>query len=348
MKLSIKGISPLQRKIIIPLIIIAVLLFITNFSLDLFWNDRVSKVEQKEEIDTAGIKKVFKESLYDLGFEDKWIKALTKGSKFKSSEEKAASYSISVPADLPITVILNEIFISFQKYDVHIKSEEQKINGKTLLELSLRNKPELNAEFYYDKSINRNAGNIGIFVTGITNLGTDDIKIFLSIPETFELLLIPSKNAAELLKTLNDNKKRYGILFNDGIPDIEYKLSSKYSRARLKSSIRNILGKFSEASIFIIDEKSKLYSSDVYPLLKEEFNKRKLKLIPEDSLSNISEESNSNVLENFKETIEKTKRGEEAVFIVTSGEFKLLQKEIAKYRKVGYKFVLPSELINSY
>ncbi len=346
MNLSVKGISPLQRKIIIPLIIIAVLLFIVNFTLGLFWNDSVLKVEHKEEIDTAVIKKVFKESLYDLGFEDNWIKPLTKGNKFKSSEEKTASYSVSVPADLPITIILNEIFISFKKYDVHVKSEEQKINGKTLLEVSSRNKPELNAEFYYDKSINRNAGNIGIFVTGITNLVTDDIKIFLSLPETFELLLIPSKNAGELLKTLNDFKKKYGILFNDVIPDIEYKLSSKYSKARLKSSIRNILGNFSEATIFMIDDKSKLYSSDVYPLLEEEFNKRKLKLIPEDSLSNLSE-SNTNVLENFKETIEMTKRGQEAEFIVTAEEFKLLQKEIARYRKVGYKFVLPSELINS-
>ncbi|MEJ2617610.1 MAG: hypothetical protein P8Z35_21830, partial [Ignavibacteriaceae bacterium] len=252
---------------------------------------------------------------------------------------------VAVPDDLPITVVLNEIFILFKNYDVNVKSEEQKINGKTLLKISSGNNLRLACEFFYDKSISRNAGNIGIFITGITDLTDEKVKTLLSIPETFEMLLVPSKESSRILKSLKEYKKGYGILLNDNITDLEFKLSSKYSNSRLRSSIRNILGKFPRSSVFIIDDNSKLFSSDVYPLLKKEFTKRKLKLISEDSLSELTNEGNNSALKDFRYKIEKTKRGKKAEFVVTSEEFRLLQPEIVKYRKVGYKFILPSELI---
>ncbi|MGB8318783.1 MAG: hypothetical protein WCE54_11700, partial [Ignavibacteriaceae bacterium] len=251
----------------------------------------------------------------------------------------------AIPVDLPITVVLNEIFISFKNYNLSIKSEEQKINGKTLLKISSGNNLKLTSEFFYDKSISRNAGSIGIFITGITNLDDEKRKALLSIPETFELLLVPSKQSSLILKTLRDFKRGYGILLNDDITDLEFKLSSKYSDRRLKSSVRNILGKFPGSSVFIIDNQSNLFSSNVSPLLKEEFKKRNLRLVSEDSLSELTNEGNNNTLKDFRDKIEATKRGETAEFVITAEEFRLLQPEIIRFRKVGYKFVHPSELL---
>jgi hypothetical protein len=334
-----------SRKIVISLFIIVIILLLANITLEYLWNKKAPGTEFKKEIRLAGIERIFNESLANLGLEKKWIK-LQKNRKISPSDRKNyISYSVAVPSDLPITVVLNEIFISFKNYNVSIKSEEQKINGKTLLKISSGNNLKLTGEFFYDKSISRDAGSIGILVTGIANLTEEKSKLLLSTPETFELLLVPSKESLRILKTLKDYKKGYGVLLNDDITDLEFKLSSRYSKPRLKSSIRDILGKFPGSSVFIIDDNSNLYSSDVYPLLKEEFAKRKLKLISEDSLSELSNEGNNRALQDFRVKIEKTLRGEKAVFMITSDEFSLLQPEIIKYRKVGYKFILPSELL---
>ena len=335
-----------SRKIIISLFLIVIILLLANLTLEFIWNHKVPQPEYKKRIDLKGIEKIFNESLANLGVEKDWIKLQKKRKVSTSvSGENYVSYRVAIPTDLPITVVLNEIFISFKNYDVNIKSEEQKINGRTLLKILSGNILKLTGEFFYDKSISRDAGSIGIFITGFTNLTDENVKSLLSTPETFELLLVPSKESSRVLKTLKDYKKGYGILLNDDITDLEFKLSSKYSRERLKSSLRNILGKFPASSVFIIDNHSNLFSSDVYPLLKEEFKKRKLMLISEDSLSNFTNEGNSSALKNFRNKIEETRRGEKAEFIITPEKFRLLQPEIIKYRKVGYKFILPSELI---
>lgn len=329
-----------SRKIIISLFIIVIILLIANLTLEVIWNHKVPENLNKKPIELNGIEQILKESLANLGIENNWI-TLQK----KRKKSLAVSYSAAIPPDLPITVVLNEIFVSFKNYDVNIESEEQRINGRTLLKISVKNNLKLSCEFFYDKSISRNAGNIGIFIKGITKLTNEEVKTLLSTPETFELLLVPSKESVILLRTLKEYKKGYGILFSDDITDLEFKLSSKYSKGRLKSSMRDILGKFPNASIFIIDDNSNLFSSDVYPLLKEEFKKRKLKLIPEDSLLILTDEGNNSALKDFRIKIQRTKRGEKAEVIVTAEEFKLLQPEIIRFRKVGYKFILPSELI---
>jgi hypothetical protein len=344
MNLSIKERDSRKRKIIISLFTLVIALLIVNLVLEFVWPDEAPKNVNKKEINRTGIDGKFKESLLNLGFENSWIKSKNQ-KKNKSSSENYLSYDVAVPADLPITVVLNEIFDSFKNYEVEIKSQEQKINGKTLVKIFVGKNLELSAEFYYNKDISRNAGSIGIFIIGINDLKSDELNNLLSIPETFELLLIPSKSSSDILNTLNHYKRGYGILLNDGITDLEFKLNEKYSKGRLKSSIRNILGKFVRASIFMIDDNSNLFSSDVYPLLKEEFIKRKLKLVVEDSLSNLTGESSNSALKNFRNKIEETKKGEKAEFVITSEQFQLLQPEIIKYRRIGYKFLHPSELI---
>ena len=335
-----------SRKIIISLFMAVIILLLANLLLEVLWNDKAPQPEYKKEINSQGIDRIFKESLANLGIENNWINLQKKRKTSSSlSGKDLISYKISIPADLPITVVLNEIFISFKNYNVNIKSEEQKINGKTFLKISSGNKLKLTAEFFYEKSISRDAGTIGIFINGITGLDDEKVQTLLSIPETFELLLVPSKESSRILKTLKDFKRGYGILLNDDITDLEFKLSSNYSDRRLKSSLRNILGKFPGSSVFIIDNQSNLYSSDIYPFLKEEFKKRKLKLVPEDSLSELTNEGSNNALKDFRNKIEATKRGERADFLITAEEFRLLQPEIVKFRKVGYKFILPSELI---
>ena len=335
-----------SRKIIIALFVTVVILLLANLTLEILWGEKVPKPENKKKIGLTGIERIFNESLVNLGIEKNWID-LQKKRKVSSSVYKKnyISYSIAIPSDLPITVVLNEIFISFKNYNVKIKSEEQKINGKTILKISSGNNLKLAGEFFYDKSISRNAGSIGIFITGITKLTDEKLKTILSIPETFELLLIPSKESSHILKTLKEYKKGYGILLNDDINDLEFKLSSNYSTGRLKSSVRNILGKFPGSSVFIIDNNSKLFSSDIYSMLKEEFTKRKLNLVSEDSFSKLTNEGNNGALRDFRNKVEQTKRWEKAEFVINSEEFRLLQPEIVKYRKVGYKFILPSELI---
>jgi hypothetical protein len=328
-----------KRKIIVGLFVAAIAVLIANLALSIVWKENFPAAEKKREINPLVIENKFKESLVNLGFENEWIK------KKKQSKINLLSYNVSVPADLPITVILDEVFTSFKNFDVNVKSEEQKINGRTALKISGKDNFKLTAEFHYDKSLSRNAGKVGIYISGINNLSNDEVIKLLSIPETFELLLIPSKSSGEILKILAVHKKGYGILLSDEINELEYKLNESYSNGRLKSSIRSIIGKFYNASAFIIDNKSDLFSSHVYSLLKEEFDKRKIKLIPENDFADLTNESSNTALIDFRTQVEKTKRGEKSEFVMTADEFELLQPEIIKFRRVGYKFFMPSELI---
>jgi hypothetical protein len=347
--------DPQKLKIIYYLFAVVILLLFFNLGFNIFLNDKSSSSNKKEEINRSELDEKFKISLFNLGFENTWIKPL-KNSEAKLNRD-AISYSISVPGDLPIPVVLDEINNIFYDCNVTIKSEEQKINGRTILKISAGdNRTKINdkinnggfsltAEFNYDKSLSRNAGKIGIFITGITKLSGEDLNDFLQIPENFELLLVPSKSSSEILETVKASNRGYGILLNDDINDLDFKLSESYSKPRLKSSIRDIIGNFQTASVYVIDDRSNLFASNVYPLLKEEFNKRSLHLIIEDSLSNLTNESKDAALQIFQRNVGKTKWGEKEEFVVSSEEFLNLQPEIIKYRKIGYKFVRPSELI---
>lgn len=332
-----------QKKIIIILFILSIIILAANLIYSKLYKSESRKISKDSiEISSVETEELFKIALSNLGIKNDWIKKR----KNKNSSD-LHSFFVNVPVDLPITVVLSEINNVFEKDEAKVISSEKKINGTTSLKIFSGGKLKLISHLNYNSDIHRNAGNIGIIISDFWNLNDKKINDVLNVPEIFTVLLVPSKKSLEIIKILDEHNKNYSVLLNDDITELEFKLSEDYSQSRLLLSVRTIIGKFSQTDFFVVDNSSNLYSSSIYPFIEEEFKKRNIKLFMEDSLFNISEESEINARKKFREKIKITKEEDQAVVILSAEQLLNFQNDISDFRKVGYKFINPIKIIKS-
>jgi hypothetical protein len=323
-----------KKKLIQILFGIAVLVLIANLLANKFFRKNDLAFEEgKEDINTVEIQKRFITSLHNLGINDLWIDSV-------KSSSLEFSYRVYIPKDLPIVIVVNEIDNSFTSEEAIVTSEEKVMGGKTLLKIFSGNKMKLASELTYSDKIERTAGKAG-FLLKVS--GTEIDSVLLKYPESFALLLVPSKSSAESVQEILNNRKEYVVYLNDDISELDYKLDKGYSNARLKNSIRGIVGSFSKAVFVLVDDKSNLYSSGIFPFVEEELLKRKIKLIKESSLINIGLEKD--VVSQFRSVLNTTPGNKSSLIIISAEDFFTIQQEITSHRKIGYKFVKPSDIV---
>jgi len=254
-----------QKKIINVLFIAAVGILILNLILDKFFLPAPD--EENIEITSAEIDSTFRSGLFNLGIHEEWIKKQNKNSD---------NLSVLVPKDLPFVLILQEMNNVFNTNEVKIKSVEKKIGGRTTLNFISGEEEKLKADLIYNEKVRRKTVRVGFIVKRID--GPDETDSLLTgYPEQFAFLLIPSNNSANFVKKVITSGKEYILYLNDEIGELKYRLKENYSAIRLKNSVREIVGTFPGAVFFMIDDKSRVYNSGVYPLLKGELEKRKIK-----------------------------------------------------------------------
>lgn len=297
----------------------------------------------QKQISAAAINSIFKKSLKNLGYEDKWIDPVKKNRKYPDSLK--FNYSVLVPADLPIPVVIDEINLNTNPEEAKIISNEKRINGEAELKIYSGGFLKLNAMLKYDNTIRRKAGYVGLLIDGWNNLSLKEDSIYLSVPESFAALIIPSKNSEKLISTIKENHKEYAILLNDDITDLDYKLNPSYSKKRLRLSIISIARTFSDAIFFLIDKKSDLYKSSNYSYVKNEFAKRKIRLVYLNSIPSINGNDVKTLNDNFHSFVSNIGDGEKKLVLVSSSDFLHLKQEIVSFRKIGYKFINPSQII---
>ena len=83
----------------------------------------------------------------------------------------------------------------------------------------------------------------------------------------------------------------------------------------------------------------------MYPLLKEELEKRKIKLLEESRFKSLSYAEKKDLFEIFNNALDNINSGEDKVYIISAEDFLSLNPEIIKYRKLGYRFTNPSALL---
>jgi hypothetical protein len=331
-------ISPLKKRIITAMFCLALLALAANI---VFVKIYGSSVLAKESgFDKGSIERVFLYDLDNFGLKNDWIKKVN-----NKALKNVSSYQVELPKDLPIPVVLSEIFDSFYSSDIKIKSVEKTIGGKTVLDIYQQNILKLSAEFNYDEDIKRDAGDIGIIVFGLEQLNGKDINALIGYPQTFIAALVPSKPAVKFIPGLAENRKEYAILINDNISDLDYKLSNDFSSYRLKLIIRSIVADFSNAVFFIIDDRSKLYSSPAGKIIVDEFAKRNIKLISQSSLPEILNSSSTGIRDLFKRRVDVIHSGKSELISIRAEDFGILKPEIFSLIKVGYKFINPSMVI---
>jgi len=323
-----------KKRVVNILFFTAVILIVVNLAIDKIFLNRNNI---PKEISGSEIENKFKTAVFSFGLEQSWVKE----KQADANEFSFAAYKIELPPDLPVTLILKEIKNLFEGDFVEIESEEERINGKTILRIRSGEQLNLTAEFKYNSSLTRNAGEISFLLLDILTLNKKEDSILLSSPELFDMVLIPSKESAEEAKKISRYGKHYALLLNDEIPELKYNFKEGYSEARLKASVRETLTDFPELIFIIIDEKSGLYSSKIFPFVEQEFLKRNLRMFKKSSLDLIDEPETEDVIKTFKEIVyKKSKRN-----ILTSVQnFFLLEQEVIKYKKIGCKFVAPALL----
>lgn len=325
----------LNKKSVLPILFgAAIVLLISNLVLNIVENEN-TLISNKTNLSSEKIDSLFRLSLNSFGLHDDWIK------KRKSSKVEYL-YKVKVPNDLSIPVLLAEINSNFWKSGATIISQEKIFSGRTILEIKLEDEIELRADFDYDKNIFRSTVTAA-FILENFELSSIEDSLLLEIPEPFSPLLIPSTKNFILSKFIVDKQKTYSILLNDNISELKYKLKGSYSENRLMGSLFSIINDFSNATYFFIDDQSDLFNSSVFSYLKKELVKRKIKIVKLSNIQRLNFSDKKVLISSFDNFMKNTEEGKSIAFLISVENYRNLIPEIKRYRKVGYRFVHPSQ-----
>ena len=300
---------------------------------------------EKIELYSEEIKDKFLSGMHNFGIKDDWIDENKKD--VKVGDSLRFSFKVKVPKDLPIAILLNEISNSFHPGEITSVSRESKNNGTTNMFLSSGGFDKLKTEFVYDPEIRRTSRSFGFLVYGLTTLDPIPQDQVIKAPEIFSAVLIPSKESLEISKRLKTNEKNYAVLLDDNIKDLDYKLTSSYSTERLKLSIRSILGDFSNAIAYLYNNTSGFTAESKFAFISKEFEKRNVRFIEVNKFEVIGEGGTS-LNDSFEHIMNRADENKTDLIYISADNYLKLKPLILKYRKVGYKFINPSQVLGEY
>ncbi len=324
-----------KTNIIQALLLIVVVLLGANIILERFINREISP--SQKEITSQTINKNFLTALYNYNLDSSWIM------KIKPSKDQDDSlkyfYNVSVPADLPISLLIKEIKDQFDTNEVNIYAADIKSEASVEMKINSGKYLKLEARLNTSDKIKRPTDSIAFLITGIEDLNSEKLNELLMLPEHFCCVLLPSKHSRDIAALLNGNLKQTAILLNDDINELEFKLKSNYPDSRIRNSLKSINDKFNNAAFFIIDENSDIFKSHHYQAIKGWLGKKGL--FTENKFKDLIF-SSDNIF-----SILKSDSGKQNLFKVSAEDFLDMPPVLASLRKIGYKFVNPSELLKS-
>ncbi|HEX2868530.1 MAG TPA: hypothetical protein VHO03_15915 [Ignavibacteriales bacterium] len=331
-----------KQKIIIYLLAVSFVLLLGNIVVNRFHKAKPGMPQPGKSILTAGeINSIFEDAVCEFGVEKNWIQRKPIGTDL--SGDATFKYSVKIAADLPVTLILNELNRRFLEHGLTVSSKEMRKEKTTSLKILHVKNVMLQADFVTDPEILRSTATIGLIVKDAEKLGDKEFQDFLALPENYAILLSPSDKSEKAGKLIVSQNKEYAVVLDDKIDEVRFRFDDDYSERRLNTSLRTILGAFGNAKVYMIDDMSDLYKSRQYVTIKNSFDKRKINLVPISSYTEIMSREDKDIESMFRYYCESTTSGER-VFLVTARNFLQLKDMIDLYRKKGYKFVFPSQL----
>ena len=333
--------SSLPKNIALILFGVVVILLVANIVIIKYvTNDEQPK--NREPLSGIEIDKSFHSALKNYGFSDSWISK--KKIKNISGDSLFSSYSVKVPKDVPIQLLVLELKNIFWDYQVNLEAEEITAGKKSFLQISSDDKLKLAAEFYYDEKIIREFGTVSFLVSDLPLQDEEMLNKVLNIPELFYTVLTPKDESKKRLSQLSKAGKRYALMLDDNITELNFKLSSSYSDDKIKKSIKEIVGTFYNAVFFVIDDRSDLFESEKFPLIQSELLKRGIKLTHSSKLETLTL-SKVNAEDKFQDFMLTVKKNDEKVLVVSANDYLIISGLIPSYRKIGYKYIYPGDII---
>jgi hypothetical protein len=332
---------PLNRKELITILFsIAIFLLLANIILSKVLGN--SGNQKRSELYSLEVKDKFISALHNFGIKDEWIIENKKG--IKEDDSLKYNFKVNVPKDLPVSLLLNEITNIYGPGEISYFSKETKVNGTTNLYLVSGGYEKLTAEFVYNPDIHHPSCSVGFFIYGINALDTISQSQIIKMPETFTVVLLPSKESIDIIKRLKPNEKNYTVMLSSNINDLDYKLSGSYSNERLKMSVRSLLGDFSDAIGFQYNGNSGFSSDSKFPFIKQEFERRNVKFIDINKFELIDEKETP-LNNSFESIMNQTSENKTPLIYISADHYLKIKPLISKYRKIGYKFINPGSVV---
>lgn len=330
-----------QQRIIASLFVLAILLLAANILAGKVFKTE-NKIVAPRSLSAEEVDSLFLNAIENFGLNSSIVK------KQKIKEVKIdsdyPSYSFNLPGDLPIPVFISELNELFTSFDAEVLSEEKRNSGRTLISIISENEIKLAANADYNRELKREAATIGFLIHINDKTSKTEIDDLVNTPEPFSLLFTPSLVMKSFIGANGNSNRQFALLLGDETNDLDFKFESGYSERRLKSSVRNLLGAFSKAVFLVIDDNSSFYSSKAYPFVEKEFLDRQIKLIKKSELNLVSS-SVSNVSDQFKDMLNTADNDLSILLLCSPEDFIKLLPEIRSFRKIGYKYTVPSEIL---
>ena len=324
-----------KRRIVNYLFATAVILLVVNTAID--FKESPPKQKTVSELSVSQIESVFFKVLDEYGIEPGWISK----KKYKSSEYDSAKveYSVKLPADLPVPLIIKDMNRVIEKDITGFVSEEKKFYGTTEIRIYTNEVLKLKATLLPDKENVRKGNELSFIVSDALGLSDNDFKRFLSFYLPIAAEIIPDKENVSAIDTVMSYAKEYAVMLNNNIDDNNMKMKPEYSRPLLRGSIGNIVASFGNNRVYIVDEKANIFRSPVYNYIKTEFGDHGVMLHPQSEFINLDVKDDSQLFSKFRQVCSDTTGTAQKIFVLPFENLLKLTDTIERYKKKGSKII---------
>lgn len=324
-----------KENIIFILFFIASVLLIFRVAIDFTRN------EGSESIDKETVLSLFLDAMDASGIEDKWIEV----SEIKDSDDREGIIFVKVrlPRQILLPLILNELNEVLVINEFSLYSSEIKSRQTTESVIKHLDKTALKATFIYDPSIYAKQVAFSFIVSGFDKLSLSNKEEIIGFPVQLSIVLVPSEENAALTSNIKKAEKEYFPCIGDEARSAKYKLDKNFNKQRLKRSLAETFGSFSESKLFIYNPGSEIARSAVFPFIKEEFNRRNISLISLGVFKKLTGGDYFDLASKLKFYIE-SGQYDNSIFLIDARELILIKNELAGYKKKGIMFMPATKL----
>ncbi len=332
----------IQQKLILIFFVIALVLLSANILIGKVYKTE-NTIVPPPPLNSEQIDSLFHKSIINFGLPVSTV--TNRKIKEVKIDNNYPSYSLRLPKDLPIPVFISELNDIFSDYQVDIITDEKKISGRTVLQIKSEEELKLAAEIDYNADLKRESSSVGFLILINDKTNKSVIDNLLRTPEPFGFLFVPSLVMKSFIASNQNSNRQYIILLGDETTDLDFKFEAGYSERRLKSSVRNLLAAFPKAAFFVVDDNSSFYSSKIYPFIEKEFLSRKINLINKTNL-NLLSGSVSNSSSQFRDLMSNIDINSAGLVVCAPDDFTNILGDIRSFRKIGFKYFVPSEIVS--
>ncbi len=308
---------------------------ISNITADFLINHK--KSPGINELSIKQMDSVFFDVLNEYALDSSWISKR----KIRQPENDSVQqeYSVILPKDLPVPYIIQDLDNKFDKDITALVAHEKKSFGTTVIKIYSNESLKLQAVFEPNPDLIRDRNNLYFILKDAYLLSMPELKKLLASPFPLTFCLLPSDNSSAVKDTIQNYSKDYAVWINDNISDNKFRMEAVYQKELLRSSIKNIIESYKNASLFIIDSRSKLYNSTVYNFVRDYFKSWGIKLYNDTDFILLHGDTNAELFSLMKYYANVKDSSRDKVCIVDKDDFDLLKDELELLKKKGNKFL---------